>query len=95
MIASVPEVNLWKLDREIDFENVNIRGRMIPQHLSRIAACMSDWENLAIHLGLTKADQCAIVGLHKRNQGLQRYISVLHNFINNLFTCVNAWLSCP
>ena len=74
LVASVPEVNRWKLDREIDFENLDIRGRTIPQHLGRIAAEMTNWEeDVAIYLGLTMADQADIVERNYRKPGLQRY----------------------
>ena len=74
LIASVPEANRWKLDREIDFEKVDVRGRTIPQHLGRIAAEMTNWEeDVAIHLGLTMADQADIVERNYRKPGLQRY----------------------
>ena len=73
LVASVPEINRWKLDKEIDFENKDIRGRLIPQHLGQIAAVMTNWEeDLAIALGLTAADQSDIVEKHSRKPGLQR-----------------------
>ena len=73
LIASVPEVNRWKLDREIDFENKDIRGRTIPQHLGRIAAVMNKWEEeLAIPLGLNETDLADIVDRNMLKPGLQR-----------------------
>ena len=73
LIASVPEINRWKLDKEIDFENKDIRNRLIPQHLGQIAAVMTNWEeDLAAPLGLTLADQSDIVERNYRKPGLQR-----------------------
>ena len=48
LIASIPANNRWKVDKEIDFENTDIRGRTIPQHVGRIAAEMTNWEQNSI-----------------------------------------------
>ena len=74
LIASIPESNRWKIDKEIDFENTDIRGRIIPQHLGRIAAGMTNWEDaIADNLGLTDADRADIIERHSRKPPLQRY----------------------
>ena len=73
-IASVPEANRWKLDKEIDFENKDIRGRVIPQHLGRIAAVMTDWEDtVADQLSLTEADKSDVMERNHRKPALQRH----------------------
>lgn len=72
-IASVPEANRWKLDKEIDFENKDTRGRVIPQHLGRIASVMANWEIMAPFLGLTEADVSDITEKYIRKPALQRY----------------------
>ena len=73
-IASVPEANRWKLDKEIDFENRNIRDCVTPQHLGRIAAVMTDWEDtVADLLGLTDADKSDIMERNQRKPALQRH----------------------
>ena len=74
MIASIPEVNRWKLDREIDFKNVDIYGRTVPQHLVRIATDMTDWEgSIADNLGLTDTDKADIMEMCHHNPSVQRY----------------------
>ena len=74
LIASVPASNRWKADKEIDFENMDIRGRLVPQHIGRIAAVMTDWEGtIADGLGLTAADRADIVERYPRKPSLQRY----------------------
>ena len=74
LIASIPESNRWKVDREIDFENTDVRGRIIPQHLGRIASDMTDWEGeIADNLGLTRADRADIIERYPRKPSLQRY----------------------
>ena len=71
--ASVPEANQWKLDKEIDFENKNTQGHVIPQHLGRIASTMTNWEDsVADELGLTEANKSDIMGKNLRNPALQR-----------------------
>ena len=75
LIASIPARNRWKADREIDFENMDIRGRTpVPQHLGRIAAEMADWEDtIADYLGLTATDRDDIMEKFSRNPRLKRY----------------------
>ena len=74
LVASIPESNQWKVDREIDFENTDIRGRTIPQHLGRIAAEMTNWEDtIADLLGLTGPDRADIMEKYPRKPSLQRY----------------------
>ena len=74
-IASVPEANRWKLDREIDFENRNIQGHVIPQHLGRIASIMTDWhDSVADQLGLTNTNKSDIMEKYARKPVLQRYM---------------------
>ena len=74
LTASIPEVNRWKCDREIDFENVDIRGRTVPLHLGQIASDMTDWEGaIADNLGLTEADKADIMDRFHRKPSLQRY----------------------
>jgi hypothetical protein len=73
LIASIPASNRWKVDREIDFENTDIRGRTIPQHLGKISAEMTDWDSeIADFLGLTRADREDIVERYPRKPALQR-----------------------
>ena len=74
LIASIPKVNRWKLDKEIDFENRDLRGRTVPLHLGRIAADMTDWEDsIADNLGLTATDKADIMEKFHRKPSLQRY----------------------
>jgi hypothetical protein len=75
LISSIPESNRWKVDREIDFENTDNRGRVtIPKHLGRIAEEMTNWEGeIADFLGLTRADRADIMERHPQNPLLQRY----------------------
>lgn len=74
LIASIPASNRWKVDREIDFENTDIRGRTVPQHLGRIAAEMTNWEDtIGDLLGLTATDRADIVEKYSRKPSLQRY----------------------
>ena len=74
LIASIPESNRWKVDKAIDFENTDIRDRIIPQHLGRIAADMTDWEGeIADLLRLTDADRTDIMERYPRKPLLQRY----------------------
>jgi hypothetical protein len=71
LIASIPESNRWKVDREIDFESK--RGLdTVPQHLGKIAAVMIDWEcEIADNLRLTTAERADIS--EKIKPSLQRY----------------------
>ena len=74
LVASVPEINQWKVDREIDFENVDFRGRTVPQHLGQIAAEMTNWEDtIADLLGLAEADRADIRAKYSQKPKLQRY----------------------
>ena len=74
LIASIPESNRWKVDKEIDFENMDARGRIIPKHLGRIASDMTDWEDeIADNVGLTRADRADIIERYPRKPSLQRY----------------------
>ena len=58
VVASVPQVNRWKLDKEIDFEHRNAEGDVTPKHLGRIADSMTDWEgDIADHLDLSDIDR--------------------------------------
>ena len=73
LVASVPTVNRWKLDEEIDFEHKNVRGHVIPEHLGRIAESMISWEGaIADHLGLSVPDRSGITQRHVEPE-LQRY----------------------
>ena len=75
LIASIPASNRWKVDKEIDFENTDIRGRTIPQHVGYIAAVMTNWEDtIADLLGLTATDRADIMERYLRKPSLQRYI---------------------
>ena len=77
IIASVPTAVRWKLDQEIDFENRDIRGRVIPQHLGKIAEIILDWQgDVADHLGLTTADRNDIAEIHRNKPKLQRYVLI-------------------
>ena len=71
IIACVPSANHWKLDKEIDFENKNVRGQVIPKHLGRIAESMTDWEDVADDLELSIADRSDIKQSNSPKQ--QRY----------------------
>ena len=74
LVASIPEINRWKVDREIDYENVDIRGRTVPMHLGRIAAEMTNWEDtIADLLELTGPDTADIMEKYSRKPSLQRY----------------------
>ena len=88
LIARIPAANRWKVDREIDFENRDIRGRTVPLHLGRIASDMTDWEgSIADNLGLTATDKADIMDKFNRKPSLQRYnfnISRLNMIINTL-----------
>jgi hypothetical protein len=73
LIASIPASNQWKVDREIDFENTDIQGRTIPQHLGKISAEMTNWDGeIADFLGLTRADREDIMERYPRKPPLQR-----------------------
>jgi hypothetical protein len=82
LIASIPASNRGKVDREIDFENTDIRGRTIPQHLGKIASVMTDWEGeIADNLGLTTADRADI---SEKKPSLQRYHCKFFNDMRTL-----------
>ena len=74
IIAVIPTANWWKLDKEIDFENVSEKGEMIPRHLGTIATSMIHWEGcIADELGLTEPDRIDIYqGRYALNPGMQR-----------------------
>ena len=73
VVASVPTVDRWKLDKEIDFEHRDSRGHVIPQHLGRIAESMTAWEgDIADHLGLSEPDRSDIRERNSREPKLQR-----------------------
>ena len=78
IIASVPAAIRWKLDQEIDFENRDIRGRVIPLHLGRIADIILDWQDVvADQLDLSIIDRKDIVESYRNNPRLQRYSLIL------------------
>lgn len=73
ILVSVPAAVRWKLDQEIDFEYRDIRGQVIPQHLSRIADVMLDWQDaVADCLGLSGSDRNDIAARHSNISRLQR-----------------------
>ena len=73
VLSSVPDADRWKLDQEIDFENRNAIGQVIPQHLARIADSMVEWEGVvADHLGLSAADRMDVRETYPNKPGLQR-----------------------
>ena len=73
VLSSVPDANLWKLDREIDFEHRDERGQLIPRHLGKMAESMTDWEGaIADHLGLSEPDRSDIRDKNPRQPELQR-----------------------
>ena len=73
VLASVPAVDRWKLDKEIDFEHRNARSQIIPKHLGRIAESMTDWEgDIADHLDLSESDRNDIRERNSREPKLQR-----------------------
>ena len=75
--TSIPMANWWKLDKEIDFENVNELGQIIHRHLGSIAMSMTNWEGCGIaeELGLTEPDRIDIYqGRYATNPGMQRLV---------------------
>ena len=73
VLSSVPDANRWKLDREIDFEQRDERGQLIPRHLGKMAESMTDWEGaIADHLGLSEPDRSDIRDKNPREPKLQR-----------------------
>ena len=73
IIASVPQENRWKLDKQIHFENVNSTGQIVPKHLGKISESMTNWEGaVADHLGLTEAERSDINGRNIQKPALQR-----------------------
>ena len=74
VLSSVPDANRWKLDREIDFEQRDERGQLIPRHLGKMAESMTDWEGaIADHLGLSEPDRSGIRYMYPKQLELQRY----------------------
>ena len=74
LVASIPESNRWKVDKEIDFENTDTRHLTVPKHLGQIAAVMTNWEDtIADLLGLTATDTADIADKYFRKPSLQRY----------------------
>ena len=74
LVDSIPASNRWKVDKEIDFENTDIRGCTVPQHAERIAAEMTNWEDtIAGLLGLTPSDRADIMERYPSKPSLQRY----------------------
>ena len=74
VVASVPATDLWKLDKEVDFEHRDSRGHVIPVHLGRIAESMTAWDgDIADHLGLSEPDRNDIRECNNREPKLQRY----------------------
>ena len=76
IIAIVPKTDWWKLDRVIDFENVNEKGEIIDRHLGTIAASMLHWEGcIADELGLTEPERIDVFqGRFAVNPGMQRLV---------------------
>ena len=73
VLTSVPEPLRWKLDQQIDFENDDGRGRIVPRHIGRIATVMTGWEStIADELGLTDAEKHDILEQNIHNPQLQR-----------------------
>lgn len=75
VIASIPRANQWKLDKKIDFENLNKQGQVIPRHLGTIASSMIHWDgSIADELGLTQTDRFDIVrGRYCLDPEMQRF----------------------
>ena len=73
VLSSIPDADHWKLDQDIDFENRDDRGHVIPRHLERIADSMVGWEGdlIADHLGLSEADRRNIRESHPNKPSLQ------------------------
>lgn len=73
--ACIPRAIQWKLEKEIDFENLDEQGQVIPRHLGTIASSMIHWEcSIADELGLTQPDRVDIVqGRHSLNPRMQRF----------------------
>ena len=73
ILFSVPDVDRWELDKEIDVEHRDAKGQVIPHHLGRIAESMTDWEGvIADHLGLSEPDRSDIRERNPREPKLQR-----------------------
>lgn len=70
----IPKAIRWKLDKELDFENTNHDGQIVPRHLGAIAESMHNWEaSIGDHLGLTEPERRDITeGKHKDRPDLQR-----------------------
>ena len=83
LIASIPENNRGKVDKEIDFENKNDQGRPIPLHLGKIAEEMTDWEGtIADLLGLTTVDRADIINTYPQKPKHQRYNYTIRTDVN-------------
>ena len=79
LVASIPEANRWKLDKEIDYERKGSIGGVVPYHLALIAKIMTKWEeDIAIHLGLSQSDQDDILSKNPGRPVLQR-LEVFNN----------------
>lgn len=64
----IPDSERWKLDREIDFENLDV-----PKDLGRIADSMTEWEgSVADELGLSIPDRNDIKDKNPLKPSLQR-----------------------
>ena len=73
VILSIPESKRFKLDKEIDFENKDLRGQTVPKHLGKIAAAITSWEGaVADELGLSETDKEDIRDKYQRNPSLRR-----------------------
>ena len=73
IIGSIPESLRWKLEREIDFEHTDVRGRVVPKHLGAIASFMTDWQHtVADELGLSQVDTHDVLEKNHRKPVLQR-----------------------
>ena len=74
VLDSVPTVDRWKLEKEIDYEHKNPLGHVVPKHLGRISESMTDWEgDIADHLGLNEPDRSDIRERYIGEPRLQRY----------------------
>ena len=72
ILASVPQANRWKLDKEIDFEH-KFKGQTIPKDLGKIAHSMTEWDGaVADCLGLSDADRSDIKERNRSIPAMQR-----------------------
>ena len=73
VILTIPESNRFKLDKEVDFKNKDLRGQTVPKHLGKIAAAITSWEGaVADELGLSETDKEDIREKYQRNPVLRR-----------------------